>query len=252
MVPRYSRLTDSQWQNIKPFLNTQRKRKYNLRFIVDALLWITRTGCQWRNLESSFPPWKTVYYYFEKWSKQGTLEKINQQLNCLEREEKDRARKPSLGVADSQSVKLLPMICESRGIDGNKFINGRKRHLLTCTLGRIWKVHVHAANQHDSPAGVNLLNWEKEEMKSLKKIVADKAYRGTFAEEVEARDIKFEVPKRSKDQKGFVVEAKRWVVERTFAWLNFYRRVVMDYEKTPRSAKNFLYLANISMVLSVL
>lgn len=233
-------------------MNTQRKRKYSLRSIVDALLWITRTGCQWRNLESSFPPWKTVYYYFEKWSKQGTLEKINQQLNCLEREEKDRARKPSLGIADYQSVKLLPMICESRGIDGNKLINGRKRHLLTCTLGRIWKVHVHAANQHDSPAGVKLLNWEKDEMKRLKKIVADKAYRGTFAEEVEARNIKFEVPKRAKEQKGFVVEAKRWVVERTFAWLNFYRRVIIDYEKTPRSAKNFLYLANISMVLNVL
>jgi len=252
MSPRYTRLTDSQWQNIKPLLDTQRKRKYDLREILNALLWLVRTGCQWRNMESSFPPWKTVYYYFERWSKDGTLEKINQKLNCLEREGIGRSGKPSLGIADSQSVKLLPMSFQDRGIDGNKLINGRKRHLLTCTLGRIWKVHVHAANEHDSPAGVNLLHWGKLEMKRLKKIVADKAYRGTFAREVKARNIKFEVPKRSKDQKGFVVETRRWVVERTFAWLNFYRRVTMDYEKTTRSATNFLYLANISMVLNAL
>lgn len=245
MAPRYTRLTDTQFEVIKPFLNIQRKRKYDLRDILDAILWMVRTGShgvaqRWRNLESSFPPWKTAYYYFEKWSKNETLEKINFTLNSLEREPIGRKSNPSLGITDSQSVKLAPMIVEDRGIDGNKFINGRKRQLITCTLGRIWKAHVHAANEHDSPAGVNLLHWEKDEMKRLKKIVADKAYRGTFAKEVAARDIKFEVPKRSKDQKGFVVEAKRWVVGRTFAWLNFYRRVVMDYEKTPRSAKNFV------------
>lgn len=252
MAPRYTRLTDSQWEVIKPLIDVQRKRKYSLRDILNALLWIVRTGCQWRNMESSFPPWKTVYYYFEKWSKDGTLEKANRELNRHEREQMGREAEPSLGISDSQSIKLLPMIFESRGIDGNKFINGRKRQILTDTLGRIWRVHVHPANEHDSPAGVKLLNWGEEEMQRLEKIIADKAYRGTFAKAAEAKQIEFEVPVRPKDQKGFVVEAKRWVVERTFAWLNFYRRVVIDYERTTKSSESFLYLANISMVLATI
>lgn len=249
MQPQFERLTDDQWKVIQLFLNCQRKRKHDLRQIINAILWITRTGCQWRNLDTSFPPWESVYYYFGKWGKDGTWELMCQSLNMVERIQLDREPTPSLGFVDSQSVKLSPMIFECRGVDGNKKVNGRKRQILVDVLGRIWKVKVHAAHQHDSPEGVVLLDDLTDDLPRLKKIMADKSYRGTFAQAVEKIGVVFEVPQRQQGTKGFVVEAKRWVVERTFAWLNFFRRTVMDYEHTPQSAQSFLLLANISMVI---
>lgn len=135
----------------------------------------------------------------------------------LERIETGRKATPSLGLADSQSIKLAPRLIEQRGVDGNKKVNGRKRHVLVDVLGRIWKTQVHAANQHDSPGGVALLEDAKQIMPTLKKVMADKSYRGSFAQAVQKKGIAFEVPRREEEQKGFVVEAKRWVVERTFA-----------------------------------
>lgn len=249
MQPKFERLTDDQWQVIKMFFNWQRKRKHDLRELVNAILWITRTGCQWRNLDSSFPPWRSVYYYFVKCSKDGTFKNICQALNTLERIEIDREASPSLCFVDSQSVKLSPMIFEDRGVDGNKKVNGRKRQIMVDVVGRIWRAYVHAAHQHDSIQGGQLLEDIGSDMCRLKKIMADKSYRGTFAQWVEDAGLIFETPNRKDGTKGFVVEAKRWVVERTFAWLNFFRRVVMDYEHTTLSAQSFLYLANISMVI---
>jgi len=249
MQPQFERLTDNQWQVIEHFLNGQRKRKHDLRQIMDAIFWLTRTGCQWRNLDKSFPPWESVYYYFTKWSKNGTWELMCQSLNMIERIQLDKAPTPSLTFIDSQSVKLSPMIFEYRGVDGNKKINGRKRQILVDVLGRLWKVKVHAGHQHDSPEGVDLLDGLPEQLPRLKKIMGDKSYRGTFAQAVENLGLIFEIPVREDGVKGFVVEAKRWVVERSFAWLNFFRRVVVDYEHTPLSAQSFVLLANISMVI---
>jgi len=250
MQTKYVRLTDAQWEVIKEYLDWQRKRVLDLRDIFDAILYVTRTGVQWRNLpEKEFPAWSAVYYYFQKWGKSGKVEEINLALNQLERVQKERRPTPSLGLADSQSIKLAPMIFEHRGIDGNKQVNGRKRHILTDVLGRIYQVHVHAANLHDSPQGVNLLGLPGRSPGRLKKIMADKTYRGTFAKAVEKIGIEFESPQRPDNTKGFVVEAKRWVVERTFAWLNFFRRVVVDYEHTPLSSASFVFFANMSMTL---
>ncbi len=250
MQPRFERLTDDQWQIIKQFFNWQRKRKHDLREILDAIFWITRTGSQWRNLSTEFPAWESVHYYFVKWGRDGTWELICQSLNTVERIQEDREATPSLGLVDSQSVKLSPRIGVERGLDGNKKINGRKRQILVDVKGRIWKAEVHAANKHDSPEGVGLLACVSEEMPRLKKIMADQSYRGTFALAVEKLEVSFEVPQREDGARGFVVEAKRWVVERTFAWLNFFRRVVMDYERDPKNAQSFLFIANISMVIS--
>lgn len=250
MQPKYERLTDSQWENIKDFFDWQRKRKLDLREVFDALLFITRTGLQWRNLkETIFPHWQAVYYYFDKWKKDGTLEKVNLALNKQERQQNGRETSPSLVLVDSQSIKLAPQIFEHRGTDGNKKVNGRKRHILVDVAGRIYRAHVHAANLHDSPQGVNLLENLKEEFDRLSVVMADKSYRGTFAEAVNKMELSFEVPNRPENTKGFIVEAKRWVVERTFAWLNHFRRVVVDYEHCPKSSVAFLFLANISMTL---
>jgi len=137
MQPKFERLTDDQWEVIKLFLNWQRKRKIDLREVFDAILFITRTGIQWRNLcETKFPDWQAVYYYYDKWKKQRTFEKINIMFNILERLQKGRKSTPSLGLVDSQSITLSPMI-GNRGLDGNKKVNGRKRHILVDVLGRI-------------------------------------------------------------------------------------------------------------------
>ena len=251
MQTRYKYLTDNRWNIIKQFLNWQRKRKLNLRLVFDAILYVTRSGIQWRNLsKKDYPDWQAIYYYFDKWKKDGTLEKINLALNRLEREQKGRKPTPSLALVDSQSIKLMPMIYEHRGTDGHKKVNGRKRHILVDTQGRIYSTFVHAANLHDSPQGVNLLENLFLYNDRLEAILGDKTYRGTFAQAVRDAGLKFSTPQRLAGTRGFVVEAKRWVVERSFAWLNFYRRLVVDYEHTPQSASAFIILANISMVIS--
>ena len=250
MQRRYTPLTNNQWKVIKQFLNWKRKRTLSLRRVFDAILFITRTGCQWRNLsQTRFPAWNAVYYYFRQWSLNGTLDEINLALNQLERGILGRNPLPSLALVDSQSIKLAPMIYEHRGVDGNKKVNGRKRHILTDVLGRIYVVHLHAANRHDSPQGVHLLKGITGKLSSLEKILADKTYRGTFAEATRAIGLEFEVPERAEKEVGFVVEKKRWVVERSFAWMNFYRRVAMDWEHTVQSSAAFIILANISMVI---
>ena len=251
MQTKWTRLTDNQWEVIKHFLDWQRKRTLNLRNVMDAILYITRCGVQWRNLPPNmFPAWDAVYYYFKKWKNNGAIFKMNAALSQLERKKIGRQAAPTLALADSQSVLLSPMIEQDRGLDGNKKVNGRKRHVLTDTMGRIYDVQIHAANLHDSPQGVLLLKDTWFPTDELKTIMADKTYRGTFAKAVEAAGYNFEVPDREDGTKGFVVEAKRWVVERSFAWLNFFRRCTKDYERTPESAALFVVLANLSMVLS--
>lgn len=253
MRSEFTSLTDSQWLIIKEFLNTNRRRQHCLRLIFNAILYITQTGQQWRSLEQTkFPHWRAVYYYFDQWKSNGVLAQINLALNQIERLQIGRNPLPSLGLVDSQSVKLTPMIYEHRGLDANKKVNGRKRQILTDTRGRIYAVHVHAANRYDGPQGVHLLTQVPTVMDSLEKVMADKAYRGKFARAVRQMGVEFEVPERQDNATGFVIEAKRWVVERTFAWFNFYRRLIADYEHTVESSATFVLLANISMVLQAL
>ena len=248
-MPTLERLTDDQWQVTKEFLPIGRKRRHDLRNIFDAILHVTRTGMQWRNLGSDFPAWSAVYHYFFKWSRDGTIERINTALNMLDREAEGRAAEPSLVIVDSQSVKLAATIFEERGTDGNKKVNGRKRQILTDTGGRIWQVAAHAANIHDGEGGVVLLEGMCDYAGRLEKILGDSAYRGAFARACEAMGLAFEVPERPQGTTGFVVVAKRWVVERSFAWLGFFRRLSVDREYTTKSSATYVYLANIALML---
>ena len=134
MESHYQRLTDSQRAHIKELLPIEQKRKYSLRIIVAAILWILRLGSQWRNLPSElFPRWQLGYYYFRKCD--GTLERLNWHLNRLERKRRGKA---SLLCIDSQSVKVAPFVSQQTGVDGNKKVQGRKRHVITDTLGLVW------------------------------------------------------------------------------------------------------------------
>ena len=199
------------------------------------------------------PPYNTVFYYFNKWSKDYTWERMNEGLLRLERElVHGRASSPSLLLVDAQSVRLDPRIGTDRGIDGGKRVNGRKRSMLTDTLGRIWRVEVHAANIHDGIAGLDLIYPDlTTQMEGVKLMLGDLAYSGQFADLIEVVDegVRFECPARLAGRKGFVVEAKRWVVERSFAWFNWYRRITKDHERTVRNSAAMILLANIQMII---
>lgn len=249
MTKQFRELTDSQWAAISPFFNLRRKRKHDLRVIMNAIMYMARTGCQWRNLPKSFPSWRAVNYYFERWKEDDTLLRINDRLNMLDRLRSEKSVYPSLLCIDSQSIKLAPMISGDRGTDKNKKVNGRKRQLLVDTDGRLWRVHVSAANFHDGPAGSELLKAIGDFGKHLKKILGDDAYRGIFAQKAQERNLVFECASRPESVKGFIPIAKRWVVERTIAWTNFFRRIVKDYERTVESSVFWLLLANLSVIL---
>jgi len=254
MCSKFEELTDSQWEYIKDMLPIQRKRKLDLRVVMNAILWIVRTGSQWRNLDSKkYYKWESVYYYFHNWTKDGTLESLNLVMNYESRRRKGRTHSdPSLTCVDSQSIKLAPRIAEERGVDGGKKINGRKRQIMVDTTGLIWCVSVHAANIHDSKGANSLIDKAYSCTSRLKKMLVDQSYQGEFMEYAKEQipELDIEIASKPPSVKGFVPIKKRWVVERSFAWLNFFRRLVIDYERTTRSAEAMILLANISMSLN--
>ena len=254
MATHFNELTDSQWEVIKEFLPVQRKRKLDLRIVVNCILWISQTGCQWRNLRHlNFHnyKWQSVYYYFYTWTHDGTWACLNRALNYHERKRQDRSSDPSLICTDSQSVKLAPRMNESRGFDGNKKINGRKRQIQTDTIGLVWNTKVHSANLYDGIGGQPLIDKMHHFDSRLKKLLVDYGYQGKFEEYLALLmpQVSLEFSAKPPSKKGFVPIAKRWVVERTFAWFNFYRRLVIDYERTTKCAESMILIANISMNL---
>lgn len=250
MVAQFRELSDSQWQVIQEFLPVRRKRRLDLRQVVNAIFWIVRTGTQWRNLDRSYPKWTAVYRYFYIWSNDGTWETINVALNIIERQRQEREPTPSLTCVDSQSVKLAPMIFEDKGLDGNKKVNGRRRQVMADTLGLVWAVVVHAANLSDTIMGCELFKRVKERLVRLKKILVDAGYKGTFIETaLKELGVEAEVPSRPPTEQGFVPVAKRWVSERTFGWFNFFRRLSKDYEHTTTSAETMILIANCTIIL---
>jgi transposase len=233
-------------------LPVHRKRRHCLRQIIDAVRYICRTGCQWRCLPTCFPPWSAVYYYFRRWQLTGLWQRLNEAIVEADRRAATRAATPSLVCLDSQSVRLAPRIFEHRGLDGGKHVNGRKRQILTDVEGRILACRVHAANGHDGVEALALLpgrppTWGQR----LVTVVTDKGYRGRFARHLAKLGLTHQVGSRPPSAtRGFVPIAKRWVVERTFAWLTGFRRLAIDYEFTPRSHEARLLVANMTMCLN--
>ena len=250
MVDRPQPLTDSQWQVMRCVLPVQRKRRLNLRRVVEAIFYVCRSGCQWRNLPAEYPAWTAVYYYFYRWQRTGLWHQLNAVVNALDRLAHERAACPSLVCVDSQSVRLAPRIHEHRGTDGGKRVNGRKRQILVDTGGRIWAAYVHAANQHDGTAAVALLPHRPWWSWRLRTVLTDNGYRGGFADHLATLGLRHELASKPPSATGFVPVAKRWVVERTFAWLTGFRRLAIDYEYTPASHVAWLLIANITLGLN--
>jgi putative transposase len=246
-------LTDRQWECIKKHIPAAkpggRPRTLQMRAVINAILYIVVGGCQWRMLPRTYPKWKSVYDYFRKWRDDGTWRRMHDILRAQLRRSVGRDKHATAGCLDSQSVKTSqgPGV---RGYDANKHIKGRKRHLLVDTLGLLMAVVVSGASVPDVAGAKLVLRRVGGTGKKLRRIWVDGIYRGKLLEwVVEHYSFVLERVLRSDDMKGFVVLPKRWVVERTFAWLTQCRRLSKDYEVLPASSEAMIYIAMTRLLL---
>jgi putative transposase len=269
-------LSDEEWAMLEPFLpgpkRHGRPRLHSPREILNADFYVLKSGCQWRLLPREFPPWKTVFHYFRKWRIDGRWKRMNRVLRRRLREKLGRDPEPSAGIVDAQSVKTTGVGGEHRGFDGGKKVRGRKRHILVDTEGLLVEARVHSARVPDQDGIKQLLDPARDLIPRLSYLWVDAGYRGRakdWAEE--ALGVEVEVVNRSpkptpekvlqvwarewfKDGRemdlkklpkrpAFENLPRRWVAERTFAWISHNRRMSKDHERLCSTGEAFVYAA---------
>ena len=243
-------LTDSQWQVIEENVAAKRRRKYSIRLILNALLYVTKSGCQWRLLPNDFPPYPICFYYFRRWQQTGQWAQLNKVLVEQERQQSAPSRQasPSVAILDAQSIKSSERGVPDKGFDGHKKIQGRKRQLVVDTGGRLLAVHVGAAQENDRTGGrqalqkLALLGYSR-----LCLVLTDAGYASqALAQWVQqACGWRLATAPGLCGHGGFTPQPIRWVVERSISWLHWDRRLSRDYECETSSAEATLYLSSI-------
>ena len=245
--------SDEQWALVEPLLPAVktggRPEKHPRRAIVDAILYVVRTGCAWRQLPADFPPWQTVYWYFNQWEQAKVTEKILPVVRGQLRVQEGRDPEPSAGLIDSQSVKGADTVGrESRGYDAGKKVNGRKRFIVTDTLGLLLTVVVCTAGVQDRDGAKPVL-LDTRLRTRVRFVFADGGFAGRlldWAQTILATTL--HIVRKPAGQQGFAVIPRRWAVERTFAWLTAHRRLARDYERDPAVSEAMIRWAAINTI----
>ncbi len=245
-----SDMTRAEYRRIAPCLPGQpkrgRKRRVSLRAVINAIFYCLQNGCAWANLPKDFPPKSTVYGYFRRFVTDGTWARIHDMLYVECREFEGREPQPSAAIIDSQSVKSGPNAKDDVGFNAGKKVKGRKRHILTDTLGLLLRCDVHSAAIQDRDGAGRLFPRLTARFPFLEVFFADSAYQGEKIGNAAPRP--FEIIKRSDSAKGFEVLPKRWIVERTLAWITATRRMARDFERYAETANAFIQIAMIKLM----
>ena len=269
-------LSDGEWTLLKPYLPASKRRGrprlHSPREILDAVFYVLKSGCQWRMLPREFPPWRTVFHYFRRWRLDGTWERMNRAMRRRLREKLGREPEPSDGIVDAQSVKTTGVGGEQRGFDGGKKVRGRKQHLLVDTEGLVVEARVHSAKVPDQDGIRRLLEPAKDRLPRLSYLWTDAGYRGRGKEWAEEElGLEVEVVNRSPkpppekvlriwarewskegrqmdlsklpERPAFENLPRRWVAERTFAWISHNRRMAKDYERLCSTGEALVHAA---------
>lgn len=252
-----SDLSDARWQLIAPRLTAWRQGRtdagvqgrrptHDLREIFNAILYVNRTGIAWRYLPHDFPSHATVYGYFAAWSREGIFTDINYHLTGLVRDHHGRQIEPSASIMDTQSVKTSTTVpTNTQGTDAGKKIVGRKRGIITDTLGLLLVVVVTAASVSDNIIGMNLLDHATNAYPTLTKTWVDAGFKNKLVEYGATLGVDVEVVTKDPQIKGFSVVKRRWVIERTLGWVMQHRRLVRDYEARPDNSASMITIAMI-------
>ena len=245
-----SDMTDREFALIEPHMPAQpdrgRKRGTDLRAVVDGIFYLLQNGCAWANLPKDFPPKSTVYWYFQRFREDGTWARIHDALYVDCRDLEGREAQPSVAFIDSQSVKTGPHACDAVGYDAGKKIKGRKRHILTDTLGLLLKVAVHSAGIQDRDGAARLFEHLTARFPFIEVIIGDGGYAGPKVRKAAPRPV--EIVKRSDQASGFEVIPMRWIVERTLAWLTINRRLARDFERYAKTTAAYIQIAMIKLM----